>query len=110
MDLKGLQLIRLGKVLEITTVKKSSWWNGVNSGIYPKPVYVGPKMPAWPYSFAKRLNKKNKWGFGRAFWKICSRSPPTKTKSISSGSTGVLALWNPKVHLQTPPGSPVFST
>ena len=41
------QLIRLNKVLEMIPVGKSSWWNGVKSGLYPKPVYVGPRMPAW---------------------------------------------------------------
>ena len=31
----------------IIPVKKSSWWNGVKDGRYPKPVYLGPRITAW---------------------------------------------------------------
>ena len=31
----------------IIPVKKSSWWNGVKSGRFPKPVKLGPRMTAW---------------------------------------------------------------
>ena len=41
------QLIRLKKVLELIPVCKSSWWSGVKSGLYPKPVYIGQRIPAW---------------------------------------------------------------
>lgn len=40
-------LIRLKRVLELIPVGKSSWWNGVKSGLYPQPVYIGPRSPAW---------------------------------------------------------------
>jgi hypothetical protein len=31
----------------IFPVKKSTWWNGVKSGRYPKPVKIGMRVTAW---------------------------------------------------------------
>lgn len=31
----------------VIPVKKSSWWAGVKSGRFPKPVKLGPRMTAW---------------------------------------------------------------
>ncbi len=28
-------------------VGKSTWWEGVNSGRFPKPVKLGPRITAW---------------------------------------------------------------
>lgn len=28
-------------------VSKSTWWDGVKSGRYPKPVKLGPRITAW---------------------------------------------------------------
>ncbi|MEE9588124.1 MAG: AlpA family phage regulatory protein [Hyphomicrobiaceae bacterium] len=28
-------------------VSKSTWWSGVKSGRYPKPVKLGPRITAW---------------------------------------------------------------
>lgn len=28
-------------------VGKSTWWEGVNSGRFPKPVKIGPRITAW---------------------------------------------------------------
>ncbi len=28
-------------------VSKSTWWNGVKSGRFPKPVKLGPRITAW---------------------------------------------------------------
>ena len=28
-------------------IKKSSWWSGVKSGRFPKPVKLGPRVTAW---------------------------------------------------------------
>lgn len=32
----------------IIPVSKSSWWAGVASGKFPKPVKLGPRTTAWP--------------------------------------------------------------
>lgn len=31
----------------IIPVSRSTWWNGVKSGLYPAPVKLGPKTTAW---------------------------------------------------------------
>lgn len=31
----------------IIPVSASSWWNGVRSGKYPKPIKLGPRTTAW---------------------------------------------------------------
>ncbi|OAI12074.1 transcriptional regulator [Methylomonas koyamae] len=28
-------------------MSKSSWWDGVKKGIFPKPIKMGPNMTAW---------------------------------------------------------------
>jgi predicted DNA-binding transcriptional regulator AlpA len=40
-------LVRLHDILRFVPVGKSSWWKGVNSGRYPKPVKLGPRTTAW---------------------------------------------------------------
>lgn len=39
--------IRIKDVLRLIPVGKSTWWAGVKSGRYPKPVKLGPRMTAW---------------------------------------------------------------
>lgn len=39
--------VRLPTVLRVVPVGKSSWWAGVKTGRYPKPVKLGPKTTAW---------------------------------------------------------------
>lgn len=41
------RLLRLRAVLEIIPVSKSSWWAGIRSGRFPKPMKLGPKTTAW---------------------------------------------------------------
>jgi prophage regulatory protein len=41
------RLLRLWAVLEIIPISKSSWWAGIKSGRFPKPVKLGPKTTAW---------------------------------------------------------------
>lgn len=38
---------RLPQVLAAIPVSKSTWWNGVKAGKYPKPVKLGPRTTAW---------------------------------------------------------------
>ena len=39
--------VRLPLILALIPVSKSSWWNGVKSGKFPKSVKLGPKTTAW---------------------------------------------------------------
>ena len=31
----------------IIPVSKSNWWSGVKSGVYPRPVKLGPRITVW---------------------------------------------------------------
>lgn len=39
--------VRLPEVLKVFPVSKSTWWQGVKDGRFPKPVKLGPKITAW---------------------------------------------------------------
>jgi len=39
--------VRLGQILTVIPVGKSSWWAGVKSGRYPKSVKLSPRCTAW---------------------------------------------------------------
>jgi prophage regulatory protein len=39
--------IRLNQLLKIIPVGKTTWWNGVKSGKFPKPVKLGARTTAW---------------------------------------------------------------
>lgn len=39
----------------IIPVGKSTWWNGVRSGRFPKPVKLGPRITAWDVSSIRAL-------------------------------------------------------
>jgi len=40
-------LLRLRQVLAIYPVSASTWWNGVRSGHFPRPVKLSPNTTAW---------------------------------------------------------------
>lgn len=39
--------LRLPEVLRYIPVGKTTWWNGVKRGRYPKPVKLGTRITAW---------------------------------------------------------------
>jgi len=39
----------------IIPVSKSTWWAGVKSGLYPRPVKLGPKITVWKASEIRAL-------------------------------------------------------
>ena len=39
--------LRLPQVLEIIPVSKSTWWNGIRAGKFPKPVKLTERTSAW---------------------------------------------------------------
>jgi len=40
-------LLRLPQVLRLVPVSKSTWWNGVKKGRFPKPVKLGERTTCW---------------------------------------------------------------
>jgi predicted DNA-binding transcriptional regulator AlpA len=39
--------VRLKLILEYLPIGKSTWWDGVKKGRFPKPVKLGPRTTAW---------------------------------------------------------------
>jgi prophage regulatory protein len=53
------KLLRLSQIIPyILPISKTSWWNGVKSGIYPQPVKLGPRTTAWRESDVMRIVSK----------------------------------------------------
>ena len=44
------RLIRLREVLQRLPISKSTWWEGVRSGKFPKPVKLGSRLTCWRLS------------------------------------------------------------
>ena len=42
--------LRLPSVLKLVPVSKSTWYRGMDAGIYPRPVKIGPRCVAWKLS------------------------------------------------------------
>jgi len=42
-------------ILPIIPVSKSTWWAGVKSGRYPRPVKLGPRITAWRVESIREL-------------------------------------------------------
>lgn len=47
--------VRLDKVLEVIPVGKSSWWAGVQAGVYPTPKHPSPSTSAWDVADIRAL-------------------------------------------------------
>ena len=45
--LPAVGYVRLPQILEIFPISKSGWWVGCRSGVFPKPVKLGPRTSAW---------------------------------------------------------------
>jgi predicted DNA-binding transcriptional regulator AlpA len=46
-DLPETGFLRLPQVLRVIPLGKTSWWVGVRSGRFPKPVKLSPRCTAW---------------------------------------------------------------
>lgn len=50
--------VRLPQVLEVIPVGKTSWWEGVKSGRFPKPIKLSPRCTAWKAEEIRELIKR----------------------------------------------------
>ena len=50
--------VRLPLILKIIPVSQSSWWAGVKTGKYPKPVKLAARTTAWKVEEIKALIEK----------------------------------------------------
>ena len=54
--LKGF--LRLKEVLELIPVGESTWYRGVNSGYFPKPIKIMESISAWKTEDIEKLIEK----------------------------------------------------
>jgi len=47
--------LRLPQVLHFFPIGKSTWWSGVATGRFPKPVKLGPRTTAWKAQDIQKL-------------------------------------------------------
>jgi len=47
--------LRLPQVLAIYPVSKSTWWAGIRTGLFPKPIHISKRCSAWRATDIKNL-------------------------------------------------------
>ena len=59
---KPLGFMRLREVLELLPFGKSTWWDGVKEGRFPKAIKLSPRVTAWKrediYSLIEELSNQ----------------------------------------------------
>jgi len=56
-DIPEIGFLRLPDVLEVIPIGKTSWWNGVKTGRFPKPIKLSPRCTAWRAEDIRELIK-----------------------------------------------------
>jgi predicted DNA-binding transcriptional regulator AlpA len=41
------RLLRINEVIQLLSISKSTWWEGVRTGQYPQPVRLGARITRW---------------------------------------------------------------
>jgi prophage regulatory protein len=54
-DIPETGFLRLTQVLSVIPLGKTSWWEGVKSGRFPKPVKLSPRCTAWRVEDIRQL-------------------------------------------------------
>jgi prophage regulatory protein len=52
------RLLRLPEVLRIIPVSRSTWYDGVRKGRYPRPVHLSARTVAWPDRQIRTLSQR----------------------------------------------------
>jgi prophage regulatory protein len=47
--------VRIRQILAVYPIGRSTWWAGVKSGRFPRPVKLGPRTTAWRVEDIRRL-------------------------------------------------------
>lgn len=58
LSLPETGFLRLPTILKIFPIGKSSWWQGVKDGRFPKPVKLGERTTAWKVEDIRALIEK----------------------------------------------------
>jgi len=55
------RLLRLKEVLKRIPVSHSTWYAGMKTGRFPKPIYLGNRIPVWREEAIERLELSGCW-------------------------------------------------
>ena len=58
------RLLREKHVLEMLPISRSTWWAGVKSGRFPKPLKLGPRITVWRLEDVRGLLENGLAGHG----------------------------------------------
>ena len=58
-DLPDAAALRLSDVLQLIPVSKSTWWEGVKTGRYPKPLNLGARARGWRLGDIRKLTESS---------------------------------------------------
>lgn len=47
--------VRLAQILNVIPMGKSTWWNRVKDGVYPKPTKFGAKLSMWKVEDIRKI-------------------------------------------------------
>jgi predicted DNA-binding transcriptional regulator AlpA len=83
--------VRLPAILAHFPVSRSSWWAGIRSGRYPRPVKLGPRISAWRVEDIKALIEDPEQ------WQRISQSTPA-TRPARRGAVTAKANEVEKFH------------
>jgi predicted DNA-binding transcriptional regulator AlpA len=62
MSLPESGFVRLPEILSVIPVGKTTWWEGVKSGRYPKGVKLSARVTAWDVKEIRELIERLKGG------------------------------------------------
>lgn len=51
------KLLREKQVLALVPVSRATWWAGVKTGRYPKPIKLGPRITVWRFEDILKLTE-----------------------------------------------------
>ena len=54
-QLPAVGFVRLRGILSVIPVGRSTWWEGVRTGKFPRPVKLSPRVTAWRVEDIRRL-------------------------------------------------------
>ncbi len=57
-NLPDTGFVRLSTILKIIPVGRTTWWAGVKTGLFPKPVKLGSRITAWRSEDIRELIEK----------------------------------------------------
>jgi predicted DNA-binding transcriptional regulator AlpA len=57
-SLPEIGFVRLPQILAVIPIGKSSWWDGVKSGRFPRPVKITARCVAWKADDIRELIEK----------------------------------------------------